>query len=851
MSGKLVGAGNLIKNSTFDGGVGLPWTTVETYPAHAEFDIENGKYNVTIVTPPDENRSKDTRWAIQLRHRGLVLEQGHTYTVQFTVTSTADCKVYPKVGQQAEPYLEYWNYHKNWETVDVRANVPTTITEQFTMTSATDRTAEFTFHLVGDCLASTIPYTVSFDDIYLKDPLFQGYEPEIPEPTNGVRINQVGYFPNLKKEAVLVSSENNPVGWKLVDSNGNAVYSGKTTVFGYDKNSGDNIHLIDFSNYTKAGKYKIVADESDETPKESMTFEISKDIYSIMKDDAMKYFYHNRSGIEIKMPYCGRADLARPAGHPSDIMATAPGTWYPDSYKLDVTGGWYDAGDHGKYVVNAGVSTWTLLNQYERAKYAGEDLTKAPLGDNTMNIPESGNGKPDILDEAKWSLDFMLKMQVPDGYKYAGMVHHKGHDEFWTALGIRPDQDPQTRYIKPPSTAATLNLAAVAAQGARIYKEFDSAFASKCLVAAEKAYDAAIKNPSIYAPEEDSIGGGAYNDNYVKDEFYWAASELYITTGKEKYLSDIKSSKHYLEVPTTLTAGTSTGNRGAFDWGNVEALGTLSLAIVPNNLSNTEVEKAKENIKKAADEFINIAKNEGYGVPLDDSLLSKNIKGYPWGSNSFIMNEAIVMAYAYDFSDKKEAKYINGIIKSMDYLLGCNPNVQSYVTGYGSNPLENPHHRFWSYQTDSTFPKAPSGCISGGPNSELQDPWVKGSGWKAGSRPPQKCFMDNIESWSTNEITINWNAPFAWLISYLDTNANTGSTPVIEVKYGDINGDGKVNSNDLLLMRKYIVGISKTFAYENGFVAADVDGDKSITVIDYDKLNKFILGKILKFPIEN
>ena len=174
MSENLIGAGNLIRNSTFDGGVGLPWTTVETYPAHAEFDIENGKYNITIITPPDENRSKDTRWAIQLRHRGLVLEQGHTYTVQFTVTATADCKVYPKLGQQAEPYLEYWNYHKNWETVEVKANVPTTITEQFTMTSATDRTAEFTFHLAGDCLASNLPYTVSFDNIYLKDPLFQG-----------------------------------------------------------------------------------------------------------------------------------------------------------------------------------------------------------------------------------------------------------------------------------------------------------------------------------------------------------------------------------------------------------------------------------------------------------------------------------------------------------------------------------------------------------------------------------------------------------------------------------------------------------------------------------------------------
>src|SRR5690606_14567934 len=150
-------------------------------------------------------------------------------------------------------------------------------------------------------------------------------------------------------------------------------------------------------------------------------------------------------------------------------------------------------------------------------------------GDGPLNIPESGNGVPDLLDEARWEIEFLLKMQVPEGEPLAGMAHHKIHDHEWSPLGIEPPPEANNRGLHPPSTAATLNLAPVAAQAARIWRTLDPAFSQRCLDAALRAWAAARRNPAIFAPESDNKGGGPYSDNRVEDEFFWAAAELYLT----------------------------------------------------------------------------------------------------------------------------------------------------------------------------------------------------------------------------------------------------------------------------------------------------------------------------------
>ena len=125
------------------------------------------------------------------------------------------------------------------------------------------------------------------------------------------------------------------------------------------------------------------------------------------------------------------------------------------------------------------------------------------------------------------------------------------------------------------------------------------------------------------------------------------------------------------------------------------------------------------------------------------------------------------MALAADITG--DAKYVNAVAEGMNYILGRNPLDKSYVTGYGERPLENPHHRFWAHQANAKFPSPPAGVVSGGPNSGLQDPYVQAAGL-AGCAP-QKCFVDNIEAWSANEMAINWNAPLAWVAAFLDEKA--------------------------------------------------------------------------------
>jgi endoglucanase len=275
----------------------------------------------------------------------------------------------------------------------------------------------------------------------------------------------------------------------------------------------------------------------------------------------------------IVSQYVG-GQYARPVGHvnvaPNQGDNAVP-CRVSCGYTTDVRGGWYDAGDHGKYGVNSGIAAWQLINGYERTLYVtGAD--RAALADSTLAIPERGNGVPDILDEARWEVEFLLKMQAPDGRTDAGMVRHKVSDQNWTGPPLRPDQDPQPRVLSAVTTAATLNLAAVGAQAARVWASIDPAFASRALAAAQKAYAAAKANPSRFADANDTNGGGTYLDNNLADEFYWAAAELYVTTASTTYRNDVTAS--------SLFRGAGFNQRG-FDWWWVPGPGDATLAMVP------------------------------------------------------------------------------------------------------------------------------------------------------------------------------------------------------------------------------------------------------------------------------
>ncbi|MGW8362678.1 glycoside hydrolase family 9 protein [Streptomyces wedmorensis] len=577
--------------------------------------------------------------------------------------------------------------------------------------------------------------------------------PAAAAATSAVRVNQVGYLPEGPKRATVVTSATQALTWQLRNAAGTVVASGATVPHGADTPSGQSVQVADFSSYRSTGSgYVLAVDGNSSAP-----FDIRADLYDTLRSDSMAFFHHQRSGIAIDASLVGAAH-ARPAGHlgvaPNKGDTSVPCQATVCDYTQDVRGGWYDAGDHGKYVVNGGISTWLVVNSFERAERAGKG---AALGDSSLRVPERGNGIPDVLDEARWELDFLMRMQVPESKPYAGMAFHKIHDAAWTGMPLRPDQDPQPRELHRPSTAATLNLAAAAAQCARVFRPYDAAYADRCLSAARRAWTAAQANPAVYAPASDSTGGGAYEDARVTDEFYWAAAELYVTTGEPAYRDAVTASSWH----TSADAFTPHG----FGWADTAALGRLTLATVPNGLPATDVSRVRSSVIAAADGHLSRMAAQGYAVPTPAD-------GYFWGSNGNIADNAIVMAVAAELTG--DGRYRAGALETMDYLLGRNALGLSYVTGYGERSSQNQHHRFWAHQLDASLPHPPAGSLAGGPNSGLQDPVALE---KLTGCAPAACYVDDIGSYSTNEVAVNWNAPLAWLAAYAAERTSTGGEP--------------------------------------------------------------------------
>jgi endoglucanase len=583
-------------------------------------------------------------------------------------------------------------------------------------------------------------------------------ETETPTPTAVVipaqiSVNQTGYFPNGTKIASIALEASSAMDWSLRSSSGEVVMSGQTTLKGEDAASGDFLQIIDFSEYRNPGSgYQIVA-----AGLESVPFDISNEIYSGLKVDALEYFYRNRSGIPIEAKYAGDA-WARPAGHLTDNNVTcfkgldaAGNSWPGCGYSLDVSGGWYDAGDFGKYVVNGGITVWTLMDLFWRIP--------AEFLDGSLSIPEQDNGVSDLLDEIRWEMEFLLSMQVPQGQPMAGMVHHKMHDLAWAPIPMIPPSQVDNnsdfaevgvgRYLYPPSTAATLNLAATAAQCARVWQWADPAFSVRCLTAAETAWKAALAHPDIFAGNTPGNGGGNYDDNNVADEFYWAAAELFISTGKEEYSAYLLGSDMFGQVDS-------------FDWGHTAPLGSMALVMTKNNLPADKLAILKERILAFADELISIQDKDGYSVPLKGD--------YPWGSNGQILNNMMLLGVAYDISGgdmlSGDVKYLEAMRLGMDYILGRNPINMSYVSGYGTYAMQHPHHRFWANDPANGFPPPPPGALAGGPNSYPSDPAAEGA--NLADKAPSKRYIDEMGSFTTNEVAINWNAPLVWVATFLD-----------------------------------------------------------------------------------
>lgn len=711
----------LIDNGSFDGGT-APWWWTGSAPA----SVVDGQL-CSEVTGGTVNP-----WDAIVGQNDLTLQAGESYEFSFDASASVPVGVLAKVQLQVDPFTE-------------RLSRPTVLGPEpqhfsFVFTSDVDSTIEQVAFQIG---GSTQPWTFCVDNVSLTG----GAPPPVYVPDTGprVRVNQVGYLTHGPKNATVVTEATEPLPWQLADGSGTVVASGTSTPRGVDQASEQNVHTIEFSGVRTAGEgYTLTADGETSFP-----FEIG-DIYSALRSDALQFFYIQRSGIAIDGALVGQ-EYARPAGHvgvaPNQGDTSVPCQPGVCDYRLDVRGGWYDAGDHGKYVVNGGIATYQLLSTFERTMTAPTADPDA-LGDSTLRVPERDNGVPDILDEARWELEFLMRMQVPEGEPLAGMAHHKIHDNQWTGLPLAPEADPMLRELHPANTVATLNLAATAAQCGRLYLPYDAEFGEQCLTAARTAYAAAKANPNIFASPADGTGGGAYSDGDASDEFYWAAAELYLTTGEQAFLDDLRASPHH--------TGDIFGPNG-FNWPATAPLGRLDLATVPSGLPAAERAAIRQSVLDAADGYLETLAGQAYGLAMPGGRDS-----YFWGANSNIINNAIVLATAFDLSG--DVRYRDGALQGMDYIFGRNALNHSYVTGWGTKTPQNQHSRIYARQLNPNLPNPPVGSIAGGANANLEDPFAADL---LEGCAPQFCYVDDIQSFATNEVAINWNSALTWVASFL------------------------------------------------------------------------------------
>ncbi|MFN3404000.1 MAG: glycoside hydrolase family 9 protein [Cytophagaceae bacterium] len=551
-----------------------------------------------------------------------------------------------------------------------------------------------------------------------------------------IRLNQIGFYPSGPKTAVIVDSEADKFFIVSLDSK-DTVFNGKLENSGKWEHSDEMCKKADFSKLKKEGRYVVSVPGLGI----SHPFNIKSNVHLDLAKGAMKAYYYNRASIEITPEYGGK--WARKAGHPDTkvlVHGSAATATRPEGTAISSPRGWYDAGDYNKYIVNSGISTYTLLAAYENFPKLVDTLK--------LNIPERNNKIPDVLDEVLWNLRWMLTMQDEDGG-----VYHKLTNPNFDGV-VMPDAANAPRYVVQKGTAASLDFAAVMAQASRVFGKFKKelpGLSDSCLKASVAAYNWAKKNPNIEYRQSQinqnfmpAIRTGAYDDAKFEDEFAWAAVELFITTGKTVYWEESKFD--------FLLKGKNLGIPG---WQTVNTLGLYTLAQHKDKLRLIEgfdVEAINNKLLELATPYKSYAFNSAYGVPMGQAS-----GDFAWGSNSIAGNQAILLIHAYRVGNDKD--YLNAAIAQLDYLLGRNATSYSFVTGFGSKPAMNPHHR--PSEADG-IPEPVPGFLVGGPNPGQED---KGDcpGAVYPSSLTAKSYADHWCSYASNEIAINWNAPLAYL----------------------------------------------------------------------------------------
>ncbi len=538
-----------------------------------------------------------------------------------------------------------------------------------------------------------------------------------------ITVDQIGYSTYGKKIALLTGTEHS---FRVVNSEtGAVVFKGESAAAADDKASGARVHAADFSAVTAAGRYFLEAGDG----AVSAPFVIADKPYQELQRGLLKAFYYYRCGAELSGDYAG------PWGHAACHLAEGTVIGQPE-LKLDSSGGWHDAGDYGKYSGPGAKAVADLLLAYELypAAFAGD-----------FALPESDGMMPDVLLECKVELDFLFKMQEAG----SGGVYHKLTTLNFPGLDVMPEDDTSELFFSPVSAAATGDFAGVMAMAARIYKPFDESYADRCLEAASAAWqwleqhpeEPGFKNPT-------QITTGEYGDAEDHDERFWAAAELYRTTGEEVYHKTVQELSR-LPFP-----------KFSLGWADMGGYGTLAYLLNVESQGDALYAFLKEGLLAEAEQLVQVSQSDGY-------LISLREEDYIWGSNMLVMNNAMLLLAAERFSG--DVRYANCALDHLHYLLGRNVLDISYVTGFGDRPVLHPHHR--PSVGDHVEEPVP-GLVSGGPDRGLHDEYVL---QHLQGKPAAQCFADHELSYSTNEVTIYWNSPAVLVAARFNTQVNHGA----------------------------------------------------------------------------
>lgn len=551
-----------------------------------------------------------------------------------------------------------------------------------------------------------------------------------------IRMNQVGFYLRAPKLAIVASAAFDAFEVRDAKS-GKAIFKGKLGPVRTSHHSGKSTRIADFSQLRRPGNYVVNIPGLGK----SAPFKIGDRIHREVAEASLKGFYYQRASIDLPEKYAGK--WTRKAGHPDTkilIHASAVSPNRPENAVINSPRGWYDAGDYNKYIVNSGITMGTLLSLYEDYPLYFEDFN--------INIPESNNGVPDLLDEVVWNLRWMLTMQDPDD----GGVYHKLTNPRFDGM-VMPDAAKNPRYVVQKNTIATLDLVAVMAQAARVFKGFDNRFpglADSCTTAAVKGWEWAKKNPKLFYKQDElnkafdpDVVTGAYGDRDAADEWAWAAAEMFVLTGKPAYIGEID-----FGLPQPLALPT---------WSQVRTLAYYTLlrphfdVSVPTKLSDA----MKANLQHFADDLMKDLEKQPY-----HTVMGKSARDYSWGSSSVAANQGIALLYAYRLT--KDQKYRDAALGNLDYLLGRNATGYCFLTGFGSQKVMHPHHRLSI--ADGIADPVP-GLLSGGPNPGQQDKCTTYP-----SKFADESFTDHECSYASNEIAINWNAPMVYLAAALEAS---------------------------------------------------------------------------------